>query len=208
MDQDSALCDAIIRNVQFTQALVKAGKGPQLIGTVCGTKSGQAFWQHLLQDTKQSFGAEIALSLQEDLPVGQAFGLLYLWHQLKPHTNRDMNPLIAFVFGSGTRSTPFTEHDCGQKPAIASFVMDSSPGMKPRFLSMVELAMEYFIGVQHHLHQSGFRGLIVKWGDEVQVPITDLAQQNPLFQNADIVRFVSLQTMTEDTASNKDWVGV
>jgi hypothetical protein len=57
--------------------------------------------------------------------------------------------------------------------------------------------------------RSGFEGLIIKWGDEVQMPICDLSGQNPeLFGNADIVRFVSIQEMTTDSASNKDWVGV
>ena len=62
---------------------------------------------------------------------------------------------------------------------------------------MVELAMRYFIPVQQYLARSGFEGLIIKWGDEVQIPTCDLSGQNPeCFGNADIVRFVSIQEMT------------
>ena len=78
-----------------------------------------------------------------------------------------------------------------------------------RYLTMVELAVRYFIPVQQYLMRSGFEGLIIKWGDEVQIPTCDLSGQNPeLFGNADIVRFVSIQEMTTESALNKDWVGV
>ena len=80
---------------------------------------------------------------------------------------------------------------------------------KERYLTMVELAIRYFIPVQQYLTRSGFEGLIIKWGDEVQIPTCDLSGQNPeIFGNADIVRFVSIQEMTTESALNKDWVGV
>lgn len=68
--------------------------------------------------------------------------------------------------------------------------------------------MMHFIGVQQHLWRSGFRGIVIKWGDEVQIPILDLSQDNPLFKDADIVRFVSVKLMNDDESRNKDWVGV
>jgi hypothetical protein len=116
--------------------------------------------------------------------------------------------LVAFVFGEGTRSTPLTETDNAQKPAIGTFVQVQMPDGTSRYLSMVELAMRYFIGVQQYLKRSGFKGLVVKWGDEVQIPTLDISGTDPLFQDADIVRFVSLRQMNEDEAKNKDWVGV
>ncbi|MBV1859793.1 MAG: hypothetical protein KUG77_15385 [Nannocystaceae bacterium] len=113
--------------------------------------------------------------------------------------------LIAFVFGSGTRATPITEAECGQKPAIDSF---TRVGRSRRRASLVELAMRTFAPVEAYLRRSGFEGMVVKWGDEVQIPTLDLSGSDPRLAGADIVRFVSMQTITEDTAANKDWVGV
>jgi hypothetical protein len=73
---------------------------------------------------------------------------------------------------------------------------------------MVELAMRYFAPVESHLRRSGFEGVVIKWGDEVQIPSTQLSGTDPRFRTADIVRFVSLRAMTDDDARNKDWLGV
>ncbi|MCL5097158.1 MAG: hypothetical protein M1608_06470, partial [Candidatus Omnitrophica bacterium] len=71
-----------------------------------------------------------------------------------------------------------------------------------------ELAMRCFVPVQQYLKRSGFDGLVVKWGDEVQIPALDMSGANPLFKDADIVRFVSMREVDDDGARNKDWVGV
>ena len=63
---------------------------------------------------------------------------------------------------------------------------------------MVELAMMYFIPVQQYLKRSGFEGLVVKWGDEVQIPTLDISGSDSLFKEADVVRFVSMRKMNDD----------
>ncbi|MEM9695122.1 MAG: hypothetical protein AAGA56_21445 [Myxococcota bacterium] len=50
--------------------------------------------------------------------------------------------------------------------------------------------------------------MVVKWGDEVQIPTLDLAGWDPRLGGADVVRFVSVQPLDEENALNKDWVGV
>jgi phosphomannomutase len=199
--------EAIRRNIALTQRLFACSETPELIGTVSGSPAAQEFWQNLLNDMRESFRARAALSFQEDLPTNQAFGLLLLWQRLKPHWRERGGALVAFVFGDGTRSTPFTETDNAQKPAMATFVSAPANG-RPRFLSMVELALHYFVPVQQYLRRSGFDGLVVKWGDEVQIPTRDLADADLLFRDADVVRFVSMREMNDDEARNKDWVGV
>ncbi|MEM6734151.1 MAG: hypothetical protein AAF658_21490, partial [Myxococcota bacterium] len=103
----------------------------------------------------------------------------------------------------GSRATPLTEAEGGQKPAILSFVKAGE-----RRLSTVEVALRYFSPVEHYLRKSGFDGVVVKWGDEIQIPTLDLDGIDDRFHGADVVRFVSIQEMTEDLAVNKDWVGV
>lgn len=198
--------DSIIRNVRMTREQIEQGLVPEVLGIVAGSESAQRFWQNVLDDARETFRARAAFAFHEDLPTNQAFGLLLLWQRLKPRLRSGECALVAFVFGDGTRSTPFTECESGQKPALATFVKSQQP--RERYLSMVELAMQYFIPVQQYLKRSGFQGLVVKWGDEVQIPSLNLADRNDLFRQADIVRFVAVQEMTDDTARNKDWVGL
>jgi len=196
------------KNIELTKRLIEEGKTPGTLAIVSGSESARNLWQKILDEAKSSLKVISVFSFHEDLPVNQAFGVLLLWQRLRDAADRTRGTLAAFVFGNGTRSTPFTETDNAQKPAIVTPVRVMSDG-KERYLTMVELAVRYFIPVQQYLTRSGFKGLIIKWGDEVQIPTFDLSGQNPdLFGNADIVRFVSIQEMTTDSAANKDWVGV
>ncbi|MEN9581020.1 MAG: hypothetical protein RJA70_4029, partial [Pseudomonadota bacterium] len=165
---------AIQANIHETRRLFEAGEPPALLATVSGSASAQAFWQHQLDSVRADFRAEKALSLHEDLPVNQAFGVLLLWQRLRPHVVSGRGTLAAFVFGEGSRATPFTETDNGQKPAMKSFVSVPVAGGHQRYVSMVELAMRYFAPVESHLRRSGFEGVVIKWGDEVQIPSTQL----------------------------------
>ena len=196
------------KNIELTKRSIEEGKTPGTLAIVSGSESARNLWQKILDEAKSSLKVISVFSFHEDLPVNQAFGVLLLWQRLRDAADRTRGTLAAFVFGNGTRSTPFTETDNAQKPAIVTPVRVMSDG-KERHLTMVELAVRYFIPVQQYLTRSGFKGLIIKWGDEVQIPTFDLSGQNPdLFGNADIVRFVSIQEMTTDSAANKDWVGV
>ena len=195
---------AIQQNISATEALFSHGSPPALIGTVAGSATAQRFWQHALDQIRGAFRARESLSFHEDLPVNQAFGLLLLWQRLRARFVSGEGALIAFVFGEGTRATPFTEAESGQKPAMLSFATLAGGG---RRLSMVELALKFFAPVETFLRRSGFDGVVVKWGDEVQIPACDLSGSDSRFAAADVVRFVSRRAMNEADCSNKDWVG-
>jgi len=205
--EDFRFARAIAGNIAATEDLFAHGRPPQVIGTVSGSAAAQSFWQRQLDAARGALGAREALSFHEDLPVNQAFGLLLLWQRLRPALRPDDGALVAFVFGEGTRATPLTEAECGQKPAIASYVQVETPGGK-RALSTVEVALRYFAPVEAYLRRSGFEGVVVKWGDEVQIPTLDLAGSDRRFAGADVVRFVSVREMTAEAAAAKDWVGV
>ncbi len=201
-------CDAVLHNVELGRALFAGAleeRPAALIGVVCGSAAAQTFWQRQLDAMREDFAAADARAFFEDLPVNQALGLLLLWERVRPHHVAGGGALVAFVFGSGTRATPITEAECGQKPAIDSF---AHVGEGRRRASLVELALRTFAPVEAYLRRSGFEGMVVKWGDEVQIPTLDLRGTDPRLAGADIVRFVSMQAITEDTAANKDWVGV
>jgi phosphomannomutase len=198
---------AILRNIKHTERLFEQGMSPKLLGVVCGSEAARRFWQHRLDEIQPAFKAREAIAFHEDLPVNQAFGLLLLWHRLRDKASSGEGALVAFVFGDGTRATPFTETDNGQKPAMSTFVKMTGVATNRR-ISMVELALKYFTPVEAYLRRSGFDGVVVKWGDEAQIPVRDLSGRNELFHNADIVRFVSRRAMTASDAANKDWLGV
>ncbi len=196
------------RNIRLASELTARGESPEIIGTVSGSSTACEFWGRMLRSALPSFHSRLALSLHEDLPTNQAFGILLLWQRLRPHLQDDRGALMAFVFGDGTRSTPLTEAENAQKPAIATFVRDPGQPSEPRFLPIVELALRNFVPVQQFLRRSGFRGIVVKWGDEVQIPTRNLEGADVLFEGADVVRFVSMREIDADSAMNKDWVGV
>ncbi len=205
-----AFVRTIEANLALTRTLLDAGAGPKLLATVSGSATAQRFWQGKLEGAREEFRANHLLSFHEDLPVNQAFGVLLAWQRLRQHFVKGEGALAAFVFGEGTRATPFTETDNGQKPALESFVRRAvrpGEGSAP-YLSMVELAMRHFASVEAYLRRSGFDGVVFKWGDELLIPSCALTGSSARFAGADIVRFVSMQTVSEDTALNKDWVGV
>jgi len=198
---------AVRHNIEGAADFFRHGDPPALVGTVSGSAAARDFWAAELEAARGDFRAREVVSLHEELPVNQAFGLLLLWERLRPHLRPQEGALIAFVFGEGTRATPFTEAECGQKAAMSSFVA-LGEGDARRYLSTAELALRHFAPVEGYLRRSGFDGIVVKWGDEVQIPTLDLQGTDRRLAGADVVRFVSLQAMTPDTAANKDWVGV
>lgn len=205
--RDDAFAAQIRENIAATTALFETGNPPALVGTVAGSAAAQRFWKRALDTARSELRAQHTLSLHEDLPVNQAFGLLLLWQRVREHVRPGEGALLAFVFGEGTRSTPFTETDNGQKPAMASFVsLPTSDGR--RSLPMVELALRYFAPVESFLRRSGFEGIVVKWGDEVQIAARDLSGSDAFYADADVVRFVSMRPIGEREALHKDWVGV
>ena len=196
----------VLRNIEVGRSLWSRADRPALIGTVSGTAAARTLWQRHLARATDTFGGCPRVSLHEDLPVGQAFGLLLMWQRIRPRLGPDDGALVTFVFGDGTRASPLTEAEAGQKPAIASFVRaPSEPG---QFLPTALVAMQQFAPVERFLRASGFRGVVVKWGDEIQIPSLDLTGSDPRFADADVVRFVSMQVMTEADAASKDWVGL
>jgi hypothetical protein len=58
----------------------------------------------------------------------------------------------------------------------------------------------------HHLENNGFRGIVVKWGDEAVIP-GKLWQTSPdEYREVDGIRFVWQTQPTEDLAREKEWV--
>lgn len=193
----------ILRNVDRAEALRVQGQVADVLGVVCGSAPATQYWAQRFERRRAILGVPQTIALHEDLPVNQAFGLLLLWQRLRTRLPPGRRALVGFVFGDGTRMSPWTESECGQKPALRSFVHKDDLA-----LTIVELALLHFSPVQDHLHRSGFEGLVVKWGDEIQIPSAELTGRDERLRHADVVRFVSMQPMDEHNATQKDWLGV
>lgn len=177
--------------------------GPGLVGIVSGTPGAAARWTRVLDQARAGLGARDTASLVEDLPVNQGLGLLLLWRRIRARLRPGEGALVAFVFGDGSRASPFTEAEGGQKAALLSPVSDGG-----RRLPLVEVALRGFAPVEAFLRRSGFDGVTVKWGDEIQVPGRVLSGADPALRDADVVRFVSMRPVTQADAADKDWLGV
>ena len=106
---EDAFVAGVKKNIALTKLLIEEGKTPGTLAIVSGSESAKNLWQKILDEAKSSLQAISVFSLYEDLPVNQAFGVLLLWQRLRDTADRTRGTLAAFVFGSGTRSTPFTE---------------------------------------------------------------------------------------------------
>lgn len=201
---DVGFLRAIERNIEAAEEIAQPGRAPAVVGIVSGSREAQAFWQAELDAAREALGVPGVLSFHEDLPVNQAFGLLLMWKRMRSRLTSGEGALMAFVFGEGTRASPFTEAEMGQKPALLTGGRSSTG----RPLSIAELALRAFLPVEAHLRRSGFDGVVVKWGDEILIPTFDLARTSPALAGADVVRFVSVIPIDTDNAANKDWVGI
>ena len=117
---DNAFVVGVKQNIALTRYLIEAGQTPGTLAIVSGSTSARDLWQKILNGARSTLQAFSVFSLHEDLPVNQAFGVLLLWQRLRAAADRQRGTLAAFVFGSGTRSTPLTETDNAQKPAIVT----------------------------------------------------------------------------------------
>jgi mannose-6-phosphate isomerase class I len=199
--------EVLRRSIAAADALFRTGTPAGVVGVVSGSPGARAHWEQVLEGARASLRARRVLSLHEDRPVNQAFGLLLLWQRLRPHLRPGEGALVTFVFGEGTRVSPWTEAEGGQKASLRTFVR-AAPARARATLGTGELALRHFATVESHLRRSGFDGVVVKWGDEVLVAGRDLSGADPRLAGADVVRFVARRPLTAASAQHKDWIAL
>jgi hypothetical protein len=115
-------------------------------------------------------------------------------------TKQDLSTYVS-VFGEGTRLSPITQALGGIKPALRLLRLSED---SLQAASIAELAYHFSLPTGDWLAHSGFRGLFVKWGDEIQVP--SMLPSGLDLSNVDLVRFGSSNFDLESHASQKDWL--
>jgi hypothetical protein len=199
-------------NIRDNARLVQQDAGPALMIIVSGSKADQGYWRehlvHTAPDVFRQQGNTFIASVFERFLRGNFLGTFNAWAEAKPAvtaSGRELPDvaLMSMVFGKGKRLSPFTQALGNRKPAFPTPRKAQTAGV---FLRTVDLANLYSNTWIRHLADSGFRGLIVKWGDEAVIPGLKWDPRPQDLHHLDAVRFVWKTEMTEDLAREKEWV--
>jgi hypothetical protein len=197
-------------NLHRYRSILEQNQGPRLVNIVSGSTADQEYWQDRLELTRQDVfrcdGDTLVVSSLENTRKGNFLGSINAWLALRKAMEGGERPpviLMNMVFGLGKRLSPFTQALTNRKPAFPT-PMKSSYG--ELYLSTVDAASMSATLWLHHLESHGFRGIVVKWGDEAVIPGKVWQASPDEYQDVDGIRFVWQTEPTEDLAREKEWV--
>lgn len=198
------------KNIRNIQSIIQQNLGPQVVNVVSGSLDDQAYWQYRLENTRQDVfrmdGKTKILSSVEKTRKGNFLGSVNAWMGIQKALEGQAMPaviLMNMVFGQGKRLSPFTQALTNRKPAFPT-PMCASNGVL--YLSTADAASMSATLWLHHLESHGFRGIVVKWGDEAVIPGKIWEEEKNAYQDVDGLRFVWQTEPTEDLAREKEWV--
>jgi len=107
------------------------------------------------------------------------------------------------VFGKGKRLSPFTQALGNCKAAIPTPYVSPTSGES---LRGGDLSSLYARSWMDTIERAGFRGVVVKWGDEAMIPGIEWELGADAFADVDAIRFVWQTEPDETLAREKEWV--
>lgn len=198
------------RNIHTYQIIIQQNLGPKVVNVVSGSLADQAYWQERLEKTRQDVfradGQTMILSSLEKTRKGNFLGSVNAWMGIqKALEGKTLPPVILMnmVFGLGKRLSPFTQALTNRKPAFPTPMCSSTGEL---YLSTADAASMSATMWVHHLETNGFKGIVVKWGDEAVIPGKIWEAGTTGYQDVDGFRFVWQTEPTEDLAREKEWV--
>lgn len=198
------------QNILTYRSLIDQNLGPNVVNIVSGSLPDQAYWQERLEKTRRDVfradGETKIISSLERTRKGNFLGSINAWMAVKSALGGQELPpvmLMNMVFGLGKRLSPFTQALTNRKPAFPT-PMRSSAG--EIYLSTVDAASMSATLWLHHLEANGFKGIVIKWGDEAIIPGKIWEDGSPKYQDVDGIRFIWKTEPTEDLAREKEWV--
>lgn len=198
------------KNIQTYRNIIQQNLGPKVVNVVSGSLADQTYWQERLLKTRQDvFRADrktTILSSLEKTRKGNFLGSLNAWMGIQNSLEGQTLPpviLMNMVFGLGKRLSPFTQALANRKPAFPT-PMRSFTG--EIYLSTADAASMSATLWLHHLEAHGFKGVVVKWGDEAVIPGKIWEAGTSEYQDVDGFRFVWQTEPTVDLAREKEWV--
>ena len=200
------------RNIESCSSIIRQNHGAQVLTVVSGSRSDQSYWQQRLTDTRRDvFRADKAttvISTLEETRKGNFLGTLDAWIKTQralgwlPEQLTEI-AIVSMVVGQGKRLSPFTQALGNRKPAFPTPRKSSD---QQTYLTTADLANISSALLTEHLASGGFRGLIVKWGDEAIIPGILWETLPNQYKNVDAIRFVWKTDLSDHLAREKDWV--
>lgn len=204
------MSETLITNIRANWALVERNAGASVVTAVSGSKADKEFWQQHFETTKadvfRADGSAHIISVLEGVRKGNFLGTLNAWIETLKVINQDKLPnlaLMSMVFGMGTRFSPFTQALSNRKSA---FPIPLKSRHSNTYLCTADMSNLYANTWLEHLQTSGFKGVIVKWGDEAIIPGKQWTSQD--YSNVDAIRFVWKTPVTPDLAREKEWITI
>ena len=198
------------QNILENFEIVGEDTGSALSLVVSGSEIDREFWRrHFARTARDIFRRSGRLSLHsicEGEAKGNFLGTLNAWASVgQAETGDGARPdvaLISMVFGQGKRLSPFTQSLGNRKAAFNVPIKASGSDV---YLNTADLSNLHSNNWLRHLGRSGFRGVLVKWGDEAVIPGRLWRHEAHDFSDLDAVRFVWETEMTEALAREKEW---
>jgi hypothetical protein len=200
-----------MKNINDGSEMVLHNQGPSLAIAVSGSETDRAYWQHRFalarSDVFRSDGNVEVVSTLEKTKKGSFLGVFNAWKDATAAIQAQNGyvpdiSVMSLVFGKGTRFSPFTQTEGNRKSAFWT-PMKSMHGI---YLDTADISnMSVNIWVKH-LREGGFRGVVVKWGDELIIP--GVVWQAQDLRNVDALRCVGKIEVSDSIAREKDWVVV
>ncbi len=200
------------KNIAENLELVRQNAGPTLAIIVSGNEKDRKYWQeHLMEVRRDVFrqdGRTFINSVREGTRKGNCLGTFNAWLDTQAalaDSDQELSEitLMSMVFGKGTRLSPFTQALGNRKPA---FVTPMKATQADGYLCTADLSGLYSNLWIKQLRENGFRGLVVKWGDEAIIPGQRWSDEAQDYSQVDAIRFIWQTEVTETFARQKEWV--
>lgn len=196
--------------IKSIRQIVHDDGGPELVTLISGTPDEQAYWrdhfEHTQSYTFRRSKDTSVVSVCEGVRKGNFLGTFNAWNETLGYLAESdlLLPdvgLFSVLFGRGKRLSPFTQALGNIKSA---FPLPVKVGEK--YLCVADLSNFCANVWVTHLRQSGFRGVVVNWGDQSIIPgrMWDAGKFN--YHDVDAVRFVYKTNITPDLAQEKEWI--
>lgn len=200
------------KNLRQNLEAVQEDAGPSVVTIVSGSEVDRTYWKERFQqiryDVFRKSGDSTIISVLEEIKMGNFLGTFNAWAETqhamaKAEIALPDITLMSMVFGQGRRLSPFTQTLGNRKSA---FWTPRKAQSAETYLSTADISNLCANNWVSHLIEGGFRGVIVKWGDELIIPSMIWGKRD--YTNIDAFRCVGQVEITEDLAREKDWVVV
>jgi hypothetical protein len=211
---ESAVEAAWLDTIRESHALVRENRVGGLAVVVSGSEGDQRFWRNhigaVAPDVFRADGSTHVISVREKTPKGNLLGTLNAWREVQHEVRSGAVALpdvglLSMVFGKGKRLSPFTQALGNCKAALPTPARSASSN---DYLRGGDLSSLYAVTWLDTVVRAGFRGMIVKWGDEALIPGTRWNLPSGAFKDVDAIRFVWRTEPDEVLAREKEWIVV